>query len=177
MKKSYILIGTVILLFSFQNVEAQNFQELDKSPHDIVYYRKTNLMPPLVKVLYGRPQKNGRDIFGTLVPYDKVWRIGANESTEITFYEDVLFGEEKVSKGTYSFYAIPGESEWTLILSSNLDTWGSYEYTPKYDVARVKVKVRKAEPLEIFSIGFKEKGNNINMVIGWDTTRVIVPIS
>jgi hypothetical protein len=176
--KNHYLIFFLWLSFIFSiSVEAQNFQIVDKSPHDIVYYRKTNLMPPLVKVLYGRPQKEGREIFGELVPYNKVWRVGANETTEITFYEDVVFGDKEVMKGTYTLYAIPGAEEWTIILSSNLDTWGTSSYNEKYDVARVKAKVRKAEEIEVFSIGFKEKGKAIDMIFGWDTTRVIVPIS
>ena len=74
-------------------------------------------------------------------------------------------------------YAIPGEKEWILILSSNLDVWGTYEYKKKYDVARTKAKVSKAELLEAFSIGFKNKGKKSNMVLAWDTTRVTVPIA
>jgi len=178
MKNTYplLLLGFMLMAFTFQS-KAQDFQPLDKSPHDIAYYRKTNLMPPLVKVLYGRPQKSGREIFGNVVPYGKVWRVGANESTEVTFYEDVLFGSEKIKKGIYTLFAIPESSEWTIILSSNLDSWGTYEYDAKQDVARVKSKVKKAEELESFSIGFKEKGQAVEMVLGWDTTRVSVPIT
>lgn len=176
--KNLYLVFFVLLSFIFSTkLEAQNFQLVDKSPHDIVYYRKTNLMPPLVKVLYGRPQKNGREIFGNLVPYGEVWRVGANETTEITFYEDIVFGDQEVKKGTYTLYAIPEAEEWTIILSSNLDTWGTSSYQEKFDIARVKTKVRKAEEIEVFSIGFKEKGKTIHMIFGWDTTRVIVPIS
>lgn len=178
MKKTHLLLllGFLLTAFVYQ-VKAQDFQPLDKSPHDIVYYRKTNLMPPLVKVLYGRPQKSGREIFGNVVPFGKVWRVGANESTEVTFYEDVLFGNEKVKKGIYTLYAIPEVEEWTIILSSNLDTWGTYNYDSKQDVARVKSRVKKAEELESFSIGFKEKGQEVLMVLGWDTTRVSVSIT
>lgn len=178
MKKTHLLLslGFMLIAFAYRG-EAQDFQALDKSPHDIVYYRKTNLMPPLVKVLYGRPQKSGREIFGNVVPFGKVWRVGANESTEVTFYEDVLFGSEKVKKGIYTLYAIPEAEEWTIILSSDLDTWGTYNYDSKQDVARVKSKVKKAEELESFSIGFKEKGQEVQMVLGWDTIRVSVPIT
>jgi len=134
------------------------------------------ITPPIIKVLYGRPRKNGREVFGSLVPYGKVWRVGANEATEIRFYQDVTFGEEKVNAGTYVLYAIPGETEWTLILNSNIDTWGTKGYEEKHDVARAKAKVSKAEFLEAFSIGFKDKGKHVNMVLAWDTTRISVPI-
>ena len=165
-----------ISFFISQSVMGQEFNNLDNSPHDIAYYRVNKITPPIIKVLYGRPQRNEREIFGSLVPYGEVWRVGANEATEIRFYQDVTFGKEKVKAGTYVLYAIPGETEWTLILNSNIDTWGSKGYEEKLDVARAKAKVSKAEFLEVFSIGFKDKGKYVNMVLAWDTTRISVPI-
>ena len=141
---------------------AQDFKSLDDSPHDIVYFRTNKISPPTIKVLYGRPQKNGRDIFDEVIPYGEIWRVGANEATEVVFYKDVVFGETKVKAGTYVLYAIPNEKEWTLILSSRTDVWGTYEYEQKYDVARVQAKVSRAEFVEAFSIGFKEKGKQVN---------------
>ena len=170
-----VLFLVLILLDSFDGM-AQNFNDLDSSPHDIVYFRENKISPPVIKVLYGRPQKNGRNIFGEVVPYGKIWSVGANEATEVVFYEDVLFGDQKVKAGTYALYAIPDQKEWTLILSSNTDVWGTYEYEEKYDVARMKAKVSQAEFLEAFSIGFKEKGKYVNMVLAWDTTRITAPI-
>lgn len=171
-----VFIFTLISLISVESM-AQEFKELDKSPHDIVYFRTNKISPPIIKVLYGRPQKNGREIFGSLIPYEKIWRVGADEATEIRFYKDVIFGDKKVKAGTYVMYAIPNKKEWTLILSSNLDVWGAYEYNEKFDIARVKAKVSRSEPVEAFSIGFKQKPKHINMILGWDTTRVIVPIT
>ena len=172
--------NTLLLLFLILCVsldgQAQDFKDLDSSPHDIVYFRANKISPPVIKVLYGRPQKNGRNIFGEVVPYGKIWSVGANEATEVVFYEDVLFGDQKVKAGTYALYAIPDQKEWTLILSSNTDVWGTYEYEQKYDVARMKAKVSQAEFLEAFSIGFKEKGKYVNMVLAWDTTRITAPI-
>jgi DUF2911 family protein len=178
MKREYLNIIIVSFIIFFLNIEihAQDFKELDKSPHDIVYFRENKISPPSIKVLYGRPLKNGKDIDKELIPYGKIWRVGANEATEVKFYNDVVFGGKKVKAGSYVLYAIPYEKEWTLILSSNLDVWGAYEYEKKYDVARAKAKVSLAESLEAFSIGFKEKGNHVNMVLGWDTKRVTVPI-
>jgi len=165
-----------VFLFSIPSI-AQDFKNLDKSPHDIVYFRKNQISPPIIKVLYGRPKKNGREIFGSLVPYDKIWRAGADEATEVRFYQDVQFGDTKVKAGNYVLYTIPGKNEWTLILNSNTDVWGVYDYEARYDVARTTAKVSKAEPIEAFSIGFKEKSKHVNFVLAWDTTRVTVPIS
>ena len=178
MKKYYLHIAFLFIfsLFSVHTIKAQDFGNLDKSPHDIAYYRVNKITAPLIKVLYGRPQKNGRDLFGSLIPYGEIWRVGANEATEIRFYQDVTFGNEKVKAGTYVLYAIPNETEWTLILNSNIDAWGANDYNEKFDVARAKAKVSKAEFLEAFSIGFKSKGKNANMVMAWDITRVTVPI-
>lgn len=176
MKKNYYLVVFTFLFLNL-NSSAQDFNNLDKSPHDIAYYRTNKISSPIIKVLYGRPQSNGNEVFGETIPFDQVWSVGANEATEIVFFQDVVFGGTKVKKGTYVMYAIPHEKEWTIILSNNLDVWGSKEYDMKYDVARITAKVKRAEPLEVFSIGFKEKGNKVNMALAWNTTRVIVPIS
>ena len=178
MKKKYIYLPLLVMfaLFFSAEVGAQDFKALDESPHDIVYFRQNKISPPVIKVLYGRPQKKGREIFGNLVPYGQVWRVGANEATEVVFYKQVQFGEEIVDAGTYVLYAIPDQEEWTLILSSKTDVWGSYEYDEKFDVARAKAKVSQAELMESFSIGFKEKGKQVNMVLAWDTSRIEAPI-
>jgi len=178
MKKIYINLG-IACIFSYLlsvDMNAQEFRELDTSPHDIVYFRSNKISAPKIKVLYGRPKKSGREIFGNVIPFGKIWRVGANEATEVVFYNDVVFGEVEVKAGTYVLYAIPDKNEWTLILSSNTDVWGTYEYEEKYDVARTTAKVSKAEFLEAFSIGFKDKGKHVNMILAWDTTRITTPI-
>ena len=179
MKKStYIKIAITlyaIVLFGL-NSQAQGFKKLDEAPHDIAYYRETRVTTPLVKVVYGRPNSKNDQIFGEKIPFGEVWRTGANEATEVKLYKDMLFGDKLVSAGTYVLVTIPGEKEWEIILSSNLDVWGAYQYEPTADVARIKVPVSKAENLESFSIGFKKTENNLLMVLGWGSTRVKVPL-
>ena len=80
-------------------VKAQDFKDLDTSPHDIVYFRTNKISPPNIKVLYGRPKKNGREIFGEVIPYGKIWKVGANEATEVVFYQDVVFGDTERQSG------------------------------------------------------------------------------
>lgn len=173
----FTLVIACMCAFLWQiDTAAQEFKDLDASPHDIVYFRTNKISPPKIKVLYGRPKKNGREIFGSVIPFGKIWRVGANEATEVVFYNDVVFGQAEVKAGTYVLYAIPDKNEWTLILSSNTDVWGTYEYEEKYDVARLTAKVTKAEFLEAFSIGFKDKGKHVNMILAWDTTRITAPI-
>jgi len=178
MKRIYMSLAMlfVVALLSSTDAKGQEFKDLDESPHDIVYFRTNKISPPKIKVLYGRPKKNGREIFGNVIPYGKIWRVGANEATEVVFYNDVVFGDTEVMAGTYVLYAIPDKDEWTLILSSNTDVWGTFEYEEKYDVARMTAKVSKAEFLEAFSIGFKDKGKHVNMILAWDTTRITAPI-
>ena len=180
MKKTNIklVIALVLLAFVFVTEStAQRTNQLDEAPHDISYYRASMVSAPLVKVIYGRPQKKGVEVFGNTVAYNEIWRTGANEATEVKFYKDIVFGDVKVGAGTYVLYTIPGENEWEIILSSNLDVLGAFQYDPLFDVARIKVSPKNAEELEVFSINFKEKNENVQMVLGWDTTRVNIPIT
>jgi hypothetical protein len=179
MKKSYTGAIIALILFVFLPInesQAQRFDNIDDVPHDISYYRETRLTKPLVKVLYGRPSKNNQEVFGNLVPYGEVWRAGYNEATEIKFYKDVKFGEKTVKAGTYVLLAIPGEKKWEVILSSNTDVWGAFQYDSTFDIARITVPVNKAETIETFSISFKKKNKDIQMIMGWDNTRVKVPL-
>ena len=178
-KTIYIKIIVVIyatLLFAL-NGNGQGFKNLDKDPHDIAYYRESNVSPPLVKVVYGRPSvENKQEAFGNKIPFGELWRTGANEATEIKLYQDTVFNDIVVKAGTYVLLTIPGENEWEVILNSNLDVWGAFQYDPKANVARVKVPVSKAEQLQSFSIAFKKGDEQLNMVLGWGSTRVKVPM-
>ena len=141
-----------------------------KSPHDTVTNGK-------VTVTYGRPYKNNRDVFGSLEPYGKVWRLGADEATTITFANDVKFGGKPVKAGTYTLFAIPNEKEWTLILNSELKQWGAYSYEKNKgkDVEKVSVPVKKlSSPVEQLTIRFDKTHD---MIIEWDKTQVAVPVS
>ena len=171
------IIFLLVSVFLKTSLSAQNFNDVDEAPHDISYYRENMVAKPLVKVIYGRPKKDGREIFGDVVEYGKVWRTGANEATEVKFYKDILFGDVKVSAGTYVLLTIPGENEWEVILSSNIDVWGAFQYNPLFNVASITIPSKKAESVEIFSIAFKTKNNNVNMVLAWDSTRVQIPIA
>ena len=173
MKKTILLLALAFACAFTTEATAQKFSDIDKSVHDIAYYRTERGAPAIVKVVYGRPLKKGREIFGSLVPFGKVWRTGANEATEIKFFKDVTFGGKQVKAGTYSLFTIPNASEWTIILSSDLDVWGAYSYKESSDVLRVTVPATTAsKSLDAFSITF----NGSNLVLGWDKTRVEVPI-
>lgn len=133
-----------------------------------------------VELVYSRPGLKGRDkkIFGDLIPYGKVWRTGANESTKITFAEEVNVKGESLAAGTYALYTIPGESEWTIIFSKKLDLWGDTGYSEDDDALRVQVKPTAiANPQETFTIDFNNyTSNSADLTILWDNTLVSVPV-
>ena len=156
--------------------EGVKFPKLDPSPTDISLLRLEKGAPVAVKVVYARPQKKGRTVFGGLVPYSKIWRTGANEATEITFYKNTTFGDKKINAGTYVLHTIPGKKTWTIILNKNLNVWGNYQYVEADDVIRFKVKSSSSDDsLEAFTITF-DNSENKAMVLGWDTTRVVIPL-
>lgn len=176
MKKSTFIttIAFAFLILLTTNVNAQKFPGLDKSPMDAASYPSDyKVSDKVAKIVYGRPQLKGRSM-DKLAPNGKQWRLGANEAAEITFYKDVTFGGKTVKAGTYTMSAIPGEKEWILILSSDLNVWGSYFYNEANDVARVTAQTSMSdESLEAFSIMFDEKGT---MHMGWGKVRVSVPM-
>ena len=130
-----------------------------------------------VSIDYSRPSARERKIFGGLVPYGAVWRTGANAATKITFSTDVKLGGAAVPAGSYALFTIPGEAEWTVILSKVVDgQWGSYAYDKKDDQARVTVKpVAMAEPMETMTISLQDMhAGKANLVIAWEKTKVPV---
>jgi len=171
--------------------QSQDFRGLDASPldrsylpdhfaHDRKFAPERNLGEmAIIKVDYSRPQKKGRKVFGNLVKYNEVWRLGANEATEIKIYKDISIGGKSLKSGTYAMFAIPTESSWTVIFNTDLDEWGHYSYDQAQDVLRIETPVLKSnELIEAFSIQFEdlEEGKAI-MHIAWDMTRVELPVS
>jgi len=166
-----VVAFAVTMLFTTQ-MNAQKFPGLDKSPMDAALYRTERNAPPLAKVVYSRPQLNGRSI-SSLAPAGKLWRTGANEATEITFYQDASIGGKSVKAGTYTLFTVPGEKEWTVILNSDINAWGSYSHDESKDVVKVSAPVSMADDsIEAFAITFDQKGT---MHLGWDKVRVAVP--
>ena len=173
MKKIIVLFA---MLFALTSSTAQKFSDIDKSPMDVAIFRSGE-NETLARVIYSRPQKRDRKIFGKLVEYGKVWRTGANEATEITLYSDMTLGATKVPAGTYTLYSIPGESDWTIILNTAINAWGAYSYDESKDVARIKVPVKQsAAPIEAFSMTFLAEDNGAKLLMGWDEVYVEVPL-
>jgi hypothetical protein len=188
MKKLFsILLISLLYCGTIIAQSATEFPAMDKSPMDMSYYPanypslkiQNKITESLVaRVIYSRPQKSGRVIFGGLVEYGKVWRLGANEATEIEFYKHVRIGGKKISKGRYTLYAIPYEDKWTIILNKETDIWGAFKYDPKKDVVRVDAQVQKNnDQLEALAIIFEKTTEGADLVIGWDTVKVSLPVT
>lgn len=134
--------------------------------------------PLLARVIYSRPSRNSRTIFGDLVEFGKLWRMGANEATELEFFQNVRIGGVRVKKGRYTVYCIPYAEKWTMILNRDTDTWGSFKYDESKDVTRLDVPVQKlSEPLENMAMYFEKSAAGVNLSIQWDTVKVNLPIT
>jgi hypothetical protein len=178
----------VVLFVIATNLHAQTkIVAIDKSPMDMCYFPPAYPVlkvqdkvkePPVARAIFSRPQKNGRTIFGDLIEYGKVWRLGANEASEIEFYQNVKINNMPVKKGRYTLYAIPEQSKWTLILNKETDTWGSFKYDEKKDVLRIDRPVEKqAEIAESFLMSFEKATSGVNLLMAWDDVLVTLPIT
>ncbi|MEH6765533.1 MAG: DUF2911 domain-containing protein [Aequorivita antarctica] len=176
MKKILLIFFIVFSPFAFQTLQAQSFPEMDSSPMDLTMARLDKKSLPLARVIYSRPQKKGRDIFGGLVPYGEVWRTGANEATELTIYTPLKFGKTLLNPGTYTLYTIPDEENWTIIINSDNNVWGAFSYKKDKDVARITVPCLQAvAPIESLSMIFKTDSKGTTLMIGWDDHYVEIP--
>ena len=186
MKK--IIVFTILTIFAATINAQSKLPPLDQSPMDMSYYPvdypilriQDKAKEPLIsRIIYGRPQKNNRIIFGDLVPYGSVWRLGANEATEIEFFKDVKISGKKIAKGRYTLYALPEEDKWTIILNNETNIWGAFKYDEKKDVLRTDVPVQKqTDTINIFTIVFeKNNSNSANLVVSWEDVFVKMPFS
>jgi len=188
MKKTLKSLLTGIALILTLQVSAQeNWPLPDNSPMDMLYFpvdypilkiRKQAPESPVIRIIYSRPVKKNRKIFGELVEYGQVWRLGANEATEITCYKDIKIGNTKIKKGRYTMYAIPEKDKWTIIINRDNDVWGAFAYDKQKDILRTTVKTLKTDtPVEMFSMLFKQTATGVELLMAWEDTEVVLPIS
>ncbi|MEL6538882.1 MAG: DUF2911 domain-containing protein [Bacteroidota bacterium] len=170
------LTATLFLCSLTLSAFAQEPLKAKQSPLDMRTYKFEE--GTYMKVIYSRPHKRGREVFGNLVPFDQIWRTGANQATELTITGPVWFGEQALAAGTYTVFTIPEEEQWTLILNKDLGQWGAFNYDQGLDVLRVTVPVSQTpEVWEPFTIDFEQHQNHVDMVLIWDRTKVAVSIS
>lgn len=172
--KSQINILLILLLLSPVLIKAQiNMPSL--SPR-LKTEQKVGLTN--VKLDYGQPSVKGRVIFGGLIPYERLWRTGANSSTKISIDREVEFAGTKVPAGDYSLYSIPGEKKWTIIINKNTGLWGAGGYNSEEDQVRFIVpSIKLKDKIETFTIYFENfHANGGDMVIAWENTKVVIPV-
>ena len=126
-----------------------------------------------VTIMYNRPGVKGRVIWGGLVPYDKVWRTGANEATTITLSQAVKINGQPLPAGTYSFHTIPGKTSWTLIFNKTAEQWGSYDYDASMDALRIQVTPVTGSHQEWMAFSFSDVStDNATVELAWEKIRV-----
>lgn len=134
-----------------------------------------------IEIEYSRPSMRGREVFGNLVPFGKVWRTGADNSTKISFDTDVIISGKTIQSGTYSIFSIPNKESWEIILYSDVELWGvprdwsenKIVFSSMFDVKKLK----KRNTVETFTISFNDVTNNdVNMSISWENTSVDIKI-
>ena len=159
---------------------------IDKSPLDMSYYpadypklkMSGNVKGPVVaRVIYSRPKKDGRVIFGNVLKYGSKWRLGANEASEIEFFKDVTIQNRLIKKNRYIIYCIPYKDKWTVILNEDLFTWG-LKIDSTLDVYKFDIPVSTSQyALEYFTMEFAKQDTGIHLIMAWDTVKTELPIS
>jgi hypothetical protein len=172
MKK--MISALICLLFATGISIAQEELKPRVSPLEMVTMKYEDTY---IKITYSRPHKRDRQIFGELVPYDKVWRTGANEATEITVTGGkIRIGGKELEPGAYTLFTIPQKNKWTIILNKDVGQWGAYNYNPDMDVMRFDVPVKSTDvAYEPFTIEFEQHHDSTNILIMWDRTRIEIP--
>jgi hypothetical protein len=169
-----------------ENNMVNTYASVDISPMDMSYfpvdYPKIKMAnggkipPPVARVIYSRPHLQRRALFNGILKYDELWRLGANESTEIEFFRNVTIQGKKIKAGRYILYGIPHVDKWTIVLNSNIDTWGLKQDTTK-DVARFDIPVStNGSSLEYFTMVFEKADKGANLIIAWADVLAQLPI-
>lgn len=156
--------------FSVKSKKAAGDKGKRKSPtwHVTVKHKKAT-----IKIVYARPSKRGRKLFGGLVPFGKIWRTGANEATTLETNRALKIKGKTLKPGKYALFTIPGKKSWVVIFNTNANQWGAYSYSAKKDVFRVTVKARKNKLAKKFTISANAK----KLILKWGTTHIKIPYS
>ncbi|MCE2612671.1 DUF2911 domain-containing protein [Flavobacteriaceae bacterium D16] len=177
-----IVIIALVLLFVFIGMPYLKEQTKKNSPEKVATYVGNGMD---MQVKYSSPFKKGRVIFGDLVPYDAVWRTGANEPTTFTTKTAIKIQGNELAPGTYSLWTIPGQRSWMVMFNSEVPDWGvtlisggsKTTYNEASDAIKIQVPVVTLDmPVESFTIDFQET-EGLNLSLAWDHTRISIPIN
>lgn len=173
------------------NLNAPSLDEADKSPMDLAYFpndakyqnfltaEEKKVNEPMMRVQYSRPQMKGRKVFGEMLKYGEVWRLGANQTTLITFYENVNIGGTDIRRGTYGLFAKVNDGNWEIIVHNNTRSWGTFNHDDEDNVVTITAPTAKTPvTLEALSITFEDKGNKaVDVIFGWEDTMARLPVT
>ena len=167
------------------DITVNPFANVDVSPMDMAYFpvdypklkmANANIPPPVIRLIYSRPHLQRRGLFNGILKYDEPWRLGANEASEITFYKPVAIQDKKIPAGRYIIYGIPHTDKWTIILNSNIDSWGLKQDSTK-DVGRFEVPILDSDVnLEYFTMVFEKTNSGADLLIAWADIVARLPI-
>lgn len=165
---------------------ANPYAPVDLSPMDVAYFpvdypitkmSDPALPPPKARVIYSRPHKQGRTIFGSLLKYGEPWRLGANEATEIELFQDATIQNKKVARGRYVLYSIPQADTWTIVFNSNVYSWGLKQDTVQ-EKYRFQIPVeRTTVPIEFYTMAFQKTATGADLLMAWDDVVAKLPLS
>lgn len=181
MRFSFLLVCSLLVVSC---CFSQQVTEPDKSPMDMSYspqgypilkfQNRQADAKPNGRIIYSRPQLKGRNIFGGEIKYGDLWRLGANESTELELYKPAMIGGKKIPKGRYTIYCIPQETQWTIVVNKDTDSWGGFNYNQQLDLLRTTVNIIPLDsPVEYLTMYFDTPDN---LVIMWANIKVNLPI-
>ncbi len=179
LKRLLILLSIIALGLFLYSAFVENIFESRLSPKDTVEFKLNDLK---MKVFYNRPYKKGRDIFGGLVPYNQVWRTGANEATTFETNQPLEVNGLALPAGKYTLWTVPKDSTWSVMFNSKQYSWGVNAemkpmWDPNYDVLNVEVPTQKLDhTVEQFTIAFDNSTDNLSLTMAWDDVKVAVPL-
>ena len=179
LKRTLVLLSIIALGLFLYSVLVENIFAKRLSPKDTVEFKLNDLK---LEVFYNRPFKKERDIFGALVPFNQVWRTGANEATTLKTNKPLQVKGITLAAGKYTLWTVPKDSVWTIIFNSKQYSWGVNAemkpmWDPNYDVINIEVPAQKLEnPVEQFTIAFDNSTDNLFLTMAWDVVKVAVPL-
>jgi hypothetical protein len=179
LKRLLIILSILALGLLIYSVFVENIFSPRLSPKDTA---KISLNDLDLKVEYNRPSKREREIFGALVPFDKVWRTGANEATTFTCNRDLMIEGMLLKKGKYTIWSVPMEKTWKVMFNSQQYKWGVNEknepmWNPNYDVIELEVSTKLLDvTVEDFTIAFDNTTGKLKLTMAWDSTKIEIPI-
>lgn len=171
---SIVAIGLFLYSYFVENIFSDRL-----SPKDTVEFKLNDLK---LEVFYNRPSKKGREVFGALVPYNKVWRTGANEATTFETNKNLMVDGIFVPEGKYSIWTVPNDSVWKVMFNTKQYPWGVDEqmqplWDPNYDLLEIDVPTETLDKVvEQFTIAFDNSTDDLKLTMAWDRTKIAVPL-